>query len=253
MFLRKKIKETELAAKIIPSDIQEAISAINIDYKEAVQIKPNNKAKRLCLRTNIKKRQIIVTLPACVYYLQAREFLSSQKNWILEQLQNMYQNRIIIKPNITIPILGSEFQIIKTGKLRGVCYRENKKLYVSSTDEHINRRVIDYLKKEARYEISIRARKKAEQIGKKIKAIRIGDTSSRWGSCSSKAVLSFSWRLIMTAEDKLDYVVAHEVAHLKYMNHSQKFWDLCGELTDADVKECRNWFRKKGADLFNYG
>ena len=111
----------------------------------------------------------------------------------------------------------------------------------------------DFLKAEARREIGVRARAKAGQLGMPIKAIALRDTRTRWGSCSRKGGLTFSWRLILAPEFVLDYVVAHEVAHLKEMNHGPRFWALCESLTTADAKVARAWLRANGGALHAYG
>ena len=114
------------------------------------------------------------------------------------------------------------------------------------------RRVRDFLMAEARRELGERARAKAERIGARVAAVTIRDTRSRWGSCSATGRLSFSWRLILTPEPVLDYVVGHEVAHLREMNHSPRFWALCAELT-AEVAGPRVWLKANGARLLRYG
>jgi predicted metal-dependent hydrolase len=81
----------------------------------------------------------------------------------------------------------------------------------------------------------------------------VRETRSRWGSCSGAGHLAFSWRLILAPEFVLDYVVAHEVAHLKEMNHGVRFWRLCASLTDADPKAARAWLRRHGGGLHAYG
>ena len=78
------------------------------------------------------------------------------------------------------------------------------------------------------------------------------DTKSRWGSCSAAGSLSFSWRLIMAPEPVLDYVVAHEVAHLIEMNHSARFWKLVRTLV-PDPAAQRAWLKRHRAELLSYG
>jgi predicted metal-dependent hydrolase len=85
-------------------------------------------------------------------------------------------------------------------------------------------------------------------IGRRAKAIRFKDTTSRWGSCTSDGSLSFSWRIMMAPAPVIDYLVAHEVAHLKEMNHGPKFWKLCRELC-PDTDRCKDWLKRNGAAL----
>ena len=237
----------------IPTDTKAALEDAGYVPEDTLVVKHNRRAKRLSLRVDVKRQRVVLTFPASATWRQAHDFVGMQQDWILTQLMDVTQNVIPLTEGVTLPVLGVQHEIASTGKLRGTAYREAGKLYVSGTPEHVERRVQDYLKKEARFEISWRAREKAEQIDKTISRIRIGDTTSRWGSCSSGGVLSFSWRLILAPETMLDYVVAHEVAHLEYMDHSKAFWALCDELTESDVPTCRRWFKQNGAELFTYG
>ncbi len=236
----------------IPSLLQFSLEESGFNPDKAIRLKHNSRAKRLSLRMNVKQQCVVLTFPVSATLKQAQDFIMAQQGWILKQLSEANNQIIEFKTGLKFPIMGIEHEIVSTGKLRGLCYREDGKLYVSGNNEHISRRVTDYLKKEARFEISNRARDKAKALNKKISKIRIADTTSRWGSCSSNGTLSFSWRLILAPEDKLDYVVAHEVAHLEHMNHGKDFWQLCSDLTNANVTECRQWFRKSGRILFCY-
>jgi hypothetical protein len=112
--------------------------------------------------------------------------------------------------------------------------------------------VHEWLKSEAKREIETKAREKAEAIGKKIKKISIRDTKSRWGSCTDEGELAFSWRLVFAPKHVLDYVVAHEVAHLKEMNHGPRFWKLCKELARS-INPARDWLEEHGTELYRYG
>ena len=110
------------------------------------------------------------------------------------------------------------------------------------------RRIADLLKKDAKAMIEPMALEMAAQTGKRVKAIRFKDTSSRWGSCSSDGTLAFSWRIMMAPRKVVAYLVAHEVAHLTEMNHGPRFWALCRELC-PDTAECRAWLKRNGSKL----
>jgi predicted metal-dependent hydrolase len=110
------------------------------------------------------------------------------------------------------------------------------------------RRVLDFLKKQAREDLSNAIDFHAERLGVKPKSISIRDSKTRWGSCSSNGTLSFSWRIILAPSDILDYLAAHEVAHLREMNHSPRFWKLV-EDTCPHTKQSRAWLKAHGAIL----
>jgi predicted metal-dependent hydrolase len=117
---------------------------------------------------------------------------------------------------------------------------------------HLARRLRDHLVTMARTELARRARLLAERIGLKVAQVNVRDTKSRWGSCSGRGNLSFSWRLILAPEPVLDYVVAHEVAHLAEMNHGPRFWRLVESLSPGSAMP-RAWLKRHRSLLFSYG
>jgi predicted metal-dependent hydrolase len=121
-------------------------------------------------------------------------------------------------------------------------------LFVNGERSHLPRRIADFLKRQAKKDIEALVEKHTAAIGKPAKLVRFRDTSSRWGSCTSEGTLSFSWRIMMAPPPVIDYLVAHEVAHLKQMNHGPKFWKLCEELC-PDTERCKAWLKRNGGAL----
>lgn len=101
------------------------------------------------------------------------------------------------------------------------------------------------LKEQARMVLTAKTDEYAKQIGVAYTKIRIGNQKTRWGSCSSRGTISYNWRLIMMPEAIMDYVVVHELCHLKEMNHSVRFWKLVASIL-PDYQECREWLKKNG-------
>jgi predicted metal-dependent hydrolase len=131
-------------------------------------------------------------------------------------------------------------------------WAESGIIHVSGRAEHLSRRLHDWLRKRAREEILLRAGPMAERIGRDVTVLRLGDPRSRWGSCTSRGALAFSWRLILSPDEVLTYVVAHEVAHLAEMNHSPAFWRLVGDLT-SHAGLAKAWLKHHGTELYRYG
>lgn len=125
-------------------------------------------------------------------------------------------------------------------------------LKIAGVEQHAPRRLSDWLREQARKDLDQRVSWHAGNLGLSPKKLSIRDQASRWGSCSSSGVLSFSWRLILAPHFVLDYVAAHEVAHLKEMNHSSKFWNLVHQ-TYPDLKNAQTWLVAHGIDLHRYG
>jgi hypothetical protein len=130
-------------------------------------------------------------------------------------------------------------------------WRDGERILVSGKLEHARRRLTDFFKREAKKMLEARALEYGALLGVRPSRVMVRDTASRWGSCSSARSLSFSWRLIFAPEFVRDYVVAHEVAHLKEMNHGPKFWAHVRRLNDDD-KRARKWLREHGRSLLRY-
>ncbi|WP_254453309.1 M48 family metallopeptidase [Siccirubricoccus sp. G192] len=125
-------------------------------------------------------------------------------------------------------------------------------IVVSGEAEAVPRQVGEFLRGEARRRIQVLSAGHAALLGVKPRALRLKDTRSRWGSCAPDGTLAFSWRLVMAPDWVLDYVVAHEVAHLRELNHSSRFWAHVARLTphrDAAVE----WLRTNGPMLLRVG
>jgi predicted metal-dependent hydrolase len=133
-----------------------------------------------------------------------------------------------------------------------VATEAGRQIHIRGEREHLARRVLDFLKREARRDIEAAVKRHAAAIGREPTKIRIGDAKTRWGSCNSRGSLTFSWRLILAPVYVLDYLAAHEVAHLKEMNHGPRFWNLVARL-DPDYERAQTWLRQYGAELHAVG
>jgi hypothetical protein len=141
--------------------------------------------------------------------------------------------------------------------LRGTVWAEvapsgERLLCVAGGTPHIDRRVGDFLRREAKRDLEAASRIFATALGIGLKRVSVRDQSSRWGSCSTTGVLSFSWRLILAPRSVLTYLAAHEVAHLIEMNHSRRFWGLVQKIC-PDHESAKVWLDAHGADLHRYG
>jgi predicted metal-dependent hydrolase len=140
--------------------------------------------------------------------------------------------------------------IVRTGKTRGLVQfdPEAKTLTVPGDDTHWQRRLIDWLKQQAQDDLRKASIIYAEKMGARFTRITVRDQKSRWGSCTSDGALSYSWRLILAPHFVLDYVAAHEVAHLKEMNHGPRFWRLV--LTHCThTRSAKQWLKTHGHTL----
>ena len=192
-----------------------------------------------------------LVLPRRAALRDGLDFAAVKTTWILDQIDAL-PAPVPFAPGAVIPVLGRDHVIRHRPKARRGVWRKDGVIWTSGRAEHLSRRIRDFLQAEVRHELSNRAQGKAAKIDRKVRRVRIGDMSSRWGSCGPDGSLKFSWRLVFAPEAVLDYVVAHEVAHLKIMNHGAGFWALTAQLT-ADVAGARRWLREQGNVVLRYG
>ena len=216
-----------------------------------LMFQPDKRARRIIIRVDHGNAGIVVVLPPRSTRDQGRRFALLNKGWIRDRLA-LLPPRVAFRPGAVIPFLGVEHRIRHRPRAQGTVWREGGTINVAGRAEHVARRIEDWLKREARREIERRVRQKAEIIERRVGGLSVRDPKSRWGSCSPSAKLAFSWRLVLAPRAVLDYVVAHEVAHLKQLNHGKRFWRLCAELT-RDAEAARAWLNQHGPALHRSG
>ncbi|OCW56054.1 M48 family metallopeptidase [Hoeflea olei] len=215
-------------------------------------IRENARATRMTLRIEPGGRALKLTIPKGLPGREIDAFLTRHQGWLMTKLARVADTGPLSDTS-TIPIKGIDHRIVLTGKLRGLAEETEidgmPALRVSGSPEHTGRRVADHLKRVARQELEPLVRKHAASLGKPVRAIAYKDTKSRWGSCTSEGNLSFSWRIAMAPPFVIDYLAAHEVAHLKEMNHGPDFWATCTALCPR-TKEAKRWLKQNGSRLF---
>ncbi len=214
-------------------------------------VKRHARARRLTLRLDPTSGRFHLVLPRGVPLAEGLDFARRRQDWILGQLDSL-PPRVPFAEGALIPYLGQDHEIVHRPEARGGVWRAAGQICVTGFAEHLPRRVVDFLKKEARRELGERVREKAARVERRVARVALRDTHSRWGSCARDGRINFSWRLILAPESVLDYVVAHEVAHLVHMNHSRDFWRLTDRLTE-DAPGAKQWLRQHGASLLRYG
>jgi len=152
----------------------------------------------------------------------------------------------------TLRIQSATREAILTIPPRGTLKEGECLLCVASRAPHIDRRIGDFLRREAKRDLEIASRHFATELGVEIKRVAVRDQASRWGSCSTTGMLSFSWRLILAPSMVLNYLAAHEVAHLVEMNHSARFWRLVQRVCPYHDR-AKSWLDVHGTDLHRYG
>lgn len=211
----------------------------------------NARARRVSLRINPSDGVIVVTLPPRASRRAGMALLMGHADWVARRLAAL-PVPVTLEDGAAVPVGGVSHRIRHHPGRRGGAWLEEGELHVTGLPEFLPRRVVDFLRAEAGRRLSVLARAKAERAGVAPSRITIKDTSSRWGSCAPDRTLAFSWRLVMAPEFVQDYVAAHEVAHLRHMNHGPAFWALVAALT-AHTQQAMAWLRQEGPRLLRVG
>lgn len=244
--LRGKIKAKRAEKRAVRRELL-AIDGADV----AVNVRLNPRARRIVMRVHSDTGEVTVTAPSRGGCGPAMAFARGETQWIARQLQRM-PKPVALMPGAAVPFLGVSHPI-RHSLLRGPApvWAADGAILVSGRMEHAPRRLADFFKREAKELLAVRALEYAARLGLRPSRVSVRDTRSRWGSCSQNGSLSFSWRLIFAPEFVRDYVVAHEVAHLKEMNHSARFWAQV-KILSPDVDRARKWLRDHGRSLLRY-
>lgn len=225
-----------------------------------VAIKRVSRARRFTLRVRAATLDAVLTMPPGSTLRAAKTFAERHAAWIGDRMQAL-PRKIPFGVGSTIPFRGAELPIVASGGLRATAFLDaglrpdgsrGPVLRVAGTPAEQHRRVTAFLQAEARRDLQAAVARHAAAIGRPVRAITLRDTRSRWGSCSSRGALSFSWRLVMAPPVVLDYLAAHEVAHLVHLDHSPAYWAVAGRLAPA-LPAAEAWLRAHGAALHRFG
>ncbi|HVH77871.1 MAG TPA: SprT family zinc-dependent metalloprotease [Stellaceae bacterium] len=229
--------------------INRRVQELGLGVPVTVRLSP--RARRLSLRVDAATRGVELVLPRRAPSDAAVGFVERHRGWIAARVAALPPPTRLVE-GAMVPVFGKSHRIrhVRDRAAAPVVIVDGEVL-VRGDPAHIPRRVIDHLKALAKREFTARARILAARLGKSVTRVGVRDPKSRWGSCSSKGALSFSWRLILAPEAVADYVVAHEVAHLVEMNHSPRFWKVVASLV-PDSKSPRAWLKRHRLELLSY-
>ncbi len=216
-----------------------------------VEWRRNRRARRISLRIDPCGGGVVVTLPIRAGRGAGMALLMTHADWIADKLAALPE-ALPFSDGAIVPIGGVPHRIRHLPQLRGGAWLQDGELRVSGAAEFLRRRVLDFLRGEARRRMTILVAAKTALLGATARRITVKDTRTRWGSCAADGSLAFSWRLVMAPDFVQDYVAAHEVAHLRHMNHGKRFWSLVDKLT-PHAAAAIPWLRTEGARLLRAG
>ena len=224
-----------------------------------IVLRINPRAHRYIVKVDPSSGEVCVVAPSSRSLERALAFARKERDWIAEQLADILPSMPL---ELGAPLMLHGIEHVLRQSKGGESDRGRRPVWIDDAathptirvrgrPEHAPRPVLDWLKRRARKRIDERACEYAHTLGVQPKRITIRDTSSRWGSCSSDRNVSFSWRLILAPPFVLDYVVAHEIAHLRELNHEPRFWRLVATLVPG-TDEAQDWLSEKGTMLHRY-
>jgi predicted metal-dependent hydrolase len=216
-----------------------------------VRLRLSASARRVSLRVDAAAGIVHLVVPRRMSVTRAADFAEKNRIWINHKLESLPPS-VPFEDGAEVPLGGVVHRVRHRPGMRGTVWLEGREINIAGRIEHLPRRLSDWLRAEARRRIQALVDRYAEEVGKRPTRITLRDTTTRWGSCSPTGRLAFCWRLILAPAEVMDYVVAHEVAHLVELNHGPKFWRLVGRLVPG-YDESRNWLSDHGIRLHRYG
>ncbi len=218
------------------------------DPSVEIHLRRSSRAKRISLRVSEFDGRVTLTVPETTDVSKAFAFAEEKSDWIRKQLSRRV-TPIAVGVGATIPVNGQEV-VIESGPVRRAEIRDGR-LVVPNPPDMAAARVKAFLKISARSVLAELCQRYSGRLARPYGKITLRDTRSRWGSCSTQGDLMFSWRLAMAPREVLDYVAAHEVAHLAEMNHSSAYWAVVARICPGYAGP-RAWLKENGRKLHRY-
>ncbi|SIT85469.1 hypothetical protein SAMN05421665_2066 [Yoonia rosea] len=209
-----------------------------------VVLRRSIRAKRLSLRVSRLDGRVTLTLPRFAPEREGIAFLRAKEPWLRGHLADM-RPAMVARIGESVPVRGVAVPIVESAGKRARLLEDRVEVTAGARAAAQTKALLRYAARDALAQASDHY---AQQVGKSYSRLSIRDTRSRWGSCSSTGALMYSWRLIMAPPAVLDYVAAHEVAHLVEMNHQPAFWSVVEQLC-PDYDRQRQWLRDEGDKL----
>lgn len=221
-----------------------------------VAVRRRAAARRITLRVSSATGEAVLTLPERTDLRTAQHFADDHAGWIATRLDKV-PRRVAFENGALVPLRGVEHRVLHWSSMAAqtVATQDGDGtpiIAVACDVPHVARRVRDFLEREARRDLVAAVTRHGRAAGVAPTRITVRDTRTRWGSCSARGHLNFSWRLVLAPPQVLDYLAAHEVAHLREMNHSHRFWALTRQLAPR-TDEAERWLKRHGSELHRYG
>jgi predicted metal-dependent hydrolase len=215
----------------------------------------STRARRVSLRIDPCGGAVVVTLPPRAGRNAGMALLMDHAAWVSARLAAL-PDAVSLEPGSRVALhgVGHPIRHVDGGVVarRAAAWVARGEILVAGDPATVPARVAEFLRAEARRTLLALVEGKSRRAGVRPRRLTVKDTSSRWGSCAASGCLAFSWRLVMAPPFVQDYVAAHEVAHLRHMDHGEAFWALAASLTDH-TDAAMAWLRAEGPRLLRVG
>lgn len=222
---------------------------------QPVRLSVNPRARRISIRIDGRAGEAVLVAPSERKLAQALAFARTKAGWIAERL-TARPEREALSPGATVPVFGRPALLVATGgagAARLIEDADGPVIASGGEGEAYARRVENLLKRLARDTLVERTEVHRAALGQKPVRVSIGDPKSRWGSCTpGRRTIRYSWRVVMAPPEVIDYLAAHEVAHLVHADHSPTYWSVVERLV-GDHRPFRKWLRDHGPALHAVG
>jgi predicted metal-dependent hydrolase len=246
----------ERILRLMDPPSEERIMVRHLELSYPVVVRRSAQARRYTLRVKATTREAVLTMPLRGSMATARDFADRHGGWLAARFAKL-PSFVSFNHGASVPLRGAPHRIDHRPAARGTAWLDvdgdgAAVIAVAGDAAFTERRVRDFLKREARRDIEASVARHARALGVTIRKIAIKDTTSRWGSCAADGSLSFSWRMVLAPPFVLDYLAAHEVAHRVEMNHSIRYWKVVASIF-PDYERAEAWLKRHGAELHRWG
>lgn len=211
--------------------------------------KKNPRARRLSLRIDPTRRAVIITLPPGMSKKEGLAFFQTQAHWVIQSLNELPPKAI---DSGTLPLEGEITPLLSKPEAKRGVWLDQEGIHISGQTEHHERRLKDFLKALALKRITPPVTFYSQKMGLKHTQLTLRDTKSRWGSCTREGHLMLNWRLLLAPPLIRDYVIIHELAHLRHFHHGPAFWEMvdcyCPRAKSGRI-EAERWLKAHGSAL----
>lgn len=236
----------------LPPMLPDCAEILDLPHGPApVQWRRSRRARRVSLRIDPRGGTVVVTLPPRAGRAAGMALLMDHADWVVDRLAALAAP-LRLADGARIPIGGVPHRVRHCPDQRGGAWIAGQEIIVTGDAAFLPRRLTDFLRNEARRRLSARVAATAARAGLSPRRVTVKDTRSRWGSCTPDGVIMFCWRLLLAPEPVQDYVVAHEVAHLRHLDHGRQFWTLVDTLSPHRAAAIA-WLHAEGPKLLRIG